>query len=87
MMIESYLSPGTAVTIEPSLSTHSNVGGGLPIAEHETCEPLSLLNNNFDGGSWINDGACRLPSNIPWVDDNAGNQNTVNAYEFYHQSV
>lgn len=55
-----YLNPGTVVTGEPSFSTHETVGTGLPCAEHDICDPLSLLNVNLDTGSCKNNGAWPL---------------------------
>lgn len=46
----------------PSLDTHVTVGNGLPWAEQEICEPVSLLNSSRGSGSWKNIGACEPPS-------------------------
>lgn len=58
-----YLSPGTGLTIAPSFVTHVTVGDGEPCAEHDICDPLSLLNIKRDIGSCRNIGAC-WPSSI-----------------------
>lgn len=55
-MAITYLSPGTAVTLLPSLRTHETEGVGLPCAKQDKCVPESLLNTIYAGGSWINVG-------------------------------
>lgn len=55
-----YLKPGMVVTGEPSFWAHETLGAGLPCAEHDICDPLSLLNINLDNGSCKNNGAWPL---------------------------
>lgn len=52
-----YLKPCTVDTNEPSFCTQVTRGFGFPCAEHDICDPVSLLNTNRDNGSCKNSGA------------------------------
>lgn len=54
--ISSYLIPGTVAAWVPSTKIHDTLGAGLPTTEHDTVDPVSLLNSNFLGGSCKNFG-------------------------------
>lgn len=54
---KNYLNPGTELTTDPSCNTHVTIGLGFPCAEHEICDPLSLLNLSLDKGSCKKIGA------------------------------
>lgn len=56
--VKLYLKPSTDEIGEPSFCTQVTVGVGVPCAEHDICEPLSLLNTSSEIGSWRNSGAC-----------------------------
>lgn len=75
-----YLRPGTDDTGEPSFWTHVTCGVGFPCAEHDICEPVSLLNSNLDNGSCRNNGAWPPLSSI---DANITYNNSAN-WKCYH---
>lgn len=55
-----HLNPGTVLTMLPSLVSHVINGIGLPCAIHVILDPVLLLNMTCDGGSWTNDGTCKM---------------------------